>query len=228
MDGELPRGRNTTRYAVSALHPARKARWRPPPMPKGQRKEDFFMSAHNSQNMIKRIVTVGMLTALFFVLGRFTILIGTLHISLNCFPIIIGAALYGPVDALIVGLLGELFSQLLEYGPSPTLPLWVIPQGLRGLVIGIYTVISLKRKKYPEKNLPIYFAVCILAALVTTFTNTASMAIDALLYNYYSDAYVFGNLLVRTLTGVVTAIVMTIVSVPVIKVLRKCGFGKTY
>lgn len=186
------------------------------------------MSTHNSQNMIKRIVTVGMLTALFFVLGRFTIYIGNLHISLNSLPIVIGAVLYGPVDAFIVGIIGELFSQLLEWGPSPTLPLWVIPQGLRGLVIGIYTVIALKRKKYPERNIPIYFGVCIIAAIITTLSNTASIAIDALLYGYYSTTYVFGDLIVRILTGVLTAVLMALVSIPVVKVLRMCGFGKTH
>lgn len=182
------------------------------------------MLTHASRKLVERIVADGILTALFFVLGILTIPIGTLHISLNCLPIIVGAVLYGPIDALIVGIMGELFCQLLEYGPSLTLPLWIIPQGLRGLIIGIYAVYAMKRKKHPEGNLPLYLTVCVLAALATTLTNTASIAIDAKLYGYYSHALVFGNLLIRIFTGIVTSIAMAFVSIPIIKTLRKCGF----
>ena len=47
------------------------------------------------------------------------------------------ALLFGPVDAVIVAMVGEFFKQLLTYGVTYTTVLYLIPPALRGLVVGL-------------------------------------------------------------------------------------------
>ena len=47
-----------------------------------------------------------------------------------------------------------------------------------------------------------------------------------MIYGYYTWAYVFGQLLVRLLTGVVTAVIVGILALPLVRVLRNVHFTK--
>ena len=78
--------------------------------------------------------------ALYVVLSSYVSLnLGPMKLSLDGLPILIGALMFGPMDGLIIGLLGNFLSQLLgSYGLSATTVLWMLPDGLRGLSVGWY------------------------------------------------------------------------------------------
>lgn len=86
----------------------------------------------------KRMVTVAMLIAMYVVLSLFSINLGNMKITLDSLPIIVGAALLGPLDGFLIGFFGSFLNQLLTFGLTPTTILWVIPAAVRGLLIGLY------------------------------------------------------------------------------------------
>ena len=54
-------------------------------------------------------------------------------------------------------------------------------------------------------------ALGVLSALAVTALNTVIMAIDSLIYGYYSTAYVFGALIFRIIAGVLTAVAFSFI-----------------
>ncbi len=166
---------------------------------------------------VRKMAIIAMLVAVYVILS----MVGTLNlwwirISVDSLPIILGALLYGPAGGLLVGLLGSFLGQLLSYGLTATTILWITPAAVRGLLIGLYA------KKHKYELTPLQLAlVLIVTALIVTALNTAVMYLDSVLYGYYSYAYVFGGLVVRVVSGMATAVVMSFVAPPVVKLLRK-------
>ena len=82
---------------------------------------------------------IALLTAMMVLLKR-TIAIETPYIKINfaSLPIMLGAMLFGPVEGMVVGLLGELIAQITgPYGLAPTTVLYVAPAAVRGVVVGM-------------------------------------------------------------------------------------------
>ena len=76
-----------------------------------------------------------------------------IKISLTGLPIIFIAVVYGPIEGMLVGGIGEFFCQLVsQYGLTPTTPLWVLPAIVRGLIVGL-----LFKQKHEETVLRIVF-----------------------------------------------------------------------
>jgi ECF transporter S component (folate family) len=149
----------------------------------------------------KRLVTNAMLIAMYVVLSLVaTINLGNMKLTLDSLPIIIGAALFGPVDGMLIGLLGSFTNQMLTYGFSATTLLWIIPAGVRGLLIGLYA----KHHNFDMSFKQTQF-ITISSALIVTALNTAAMYIDSKIYGYYSFAYVFGGILPRIIAGIIVA-----------------------
>ena len=168
-----------------------------------------------------------MIIALYFVLAKLTIPIGNLHITLASLAVVVSAALFGPVDGCVTAFVGEFLIQALgQYGLTPTTPLWCLPPVLRTLIVGI-TCLVLDRKRVPVKTAVIwFFAAMIVGALATTIGNTLVTWLDAVIFNYYSWAYVFGQLTIRLITGVVTAVIVGVITVPLLRALRQInGIG---
>jgi len=155
----------------------------------------------------RRIVIDAMLAAVYFVLGLITIELGFMKITFVGLPVIICGLLYGPVDGLIVGLLGSFLEQMLKHGFTATTVLWILPAGIRGLMMGFYALKC--RRNYTIKGLTVMI---ILSALAVTTVNTLVWYIDSLIYHYYSFEIVFGSALLRYATGIVTAIVFAAVT----------------
>ena len=151
---------------------------------------------------VKRMVTNAMLIAMYVVLSLFSINLGNMKITLDSFPIIVGAALFGPLDGLIIGFLGSFLNQLLFFGFTPTTLLWVAPAAVRGLLIGFFS----KRHQF-NMNFGQTQFITISTALLVTLLNTCVMYIDSKIYGYYSFAYVFGAIVPRIFTGVLVAFV---------------------
>lgn len=175
------------------------------------------------RNMTKRLCLVAICAALYFVLTMYlTIRIGNITITLASLPILVLAVMYGPVEAAVAAGLGELLHQVLTYGLTVTTPLWILPPIIRGLIVafGCYLITKKTDKKDPwNKPVPFFFWL-IVAAIVTTLVNTGITWLDSVIFHYYSFAYVFGDFVLRLLTGIGTAIVMGIVIPPIVTALR--------
>ncbi|CDB87324.1 putative uncharacterized protein [Firmicutes bacterium CAG:170] len=173
----------------------------------------------------KRLVIDALLVALFFVLSMFAVEIAGVKITFVSLPTVVCALLYGPVDACIVGLLGAFLEQMLKYGFTATTVLWLLPAVLRGLIVGLGTVV-LRRSMSIEaitstKKPYVYYIVCIVAGLVTSCANTLVFYLDSVIYHYYSFAMVFGVFWVRLATGALASFLTATVALPVVMALRK-------
>jgi ECF transporter S component (folate family) len=173
----------------------------------------------------KVLCRTAMTGALCFVLTLVSVRAGNLKVSFGSLPAVISALLFGPWEAAAAAFIGELLSQLLTYGLTATTVLWLIPPCLRVILIGMaarrcHAVFSV----YPEEKPAVLFPVCLCAAVVTTSANTVGIWLDSLIYGYYTFAYVFGDFVLRIITGLLTASAIAAVSIPVVRALRRVPF----
>lgn len=173
------------------------------------------------RSRIRMMCYIGVMAALYVVLALFvSIRAGNLRITFASLPVIVTAVLFGPGAGAAVALVGEFFNQLLSYGLSPTMPLWILPPALRGLAVGLAARWLARGGKLPESRPVPYYACIVGAALLTTAANTVVIWLDSVFWGYYSFAYVFGDTVSRLVTGVVTAVLMATASIPLVRVLR--------
>ena len=100
------------------------------------------MTSAQKRKTAYTICMVAMLTAMMVLLKR-TIAIETPYFKFNfaSLPIMLAAMLFGPVEGMVVGLLGEFIAQITgPYGLAPTTVLYVAPAAIRGVVVGLGTV----------------------------------------------------------------------------------------
>ena len=71
----------------------------------------------------KQMAYDAILTAMCVVLGLVSLDFGNLKITFEDLPILLGAALFGPWDGMVIGVLGTSIYQMLRFGADPTLPL---------------------------------------------------------------------------------------------------------
>lgn len=178
-----------------------------------------------SRFSIRAFCLTAIMTALYVLLAMFSIKLGTLHITLASLPVVVTAVVVGPAEAAVAALLGEFLNQMLNYGFTLTTALWLIPPAVRGLIVGMVALRAARAGKYLELRPVLFYSVCVAAAVVTTVCNTAVIWLDSVLYHYYTFAYVFGSTLVRLFTGIVTAVLVTTVTIPLARILRRQWFA---
>ena len=172
-----------------------------------------------TSNRILRIVIVGMLAALCFVLSAYvSVKAGSMKFTFAGLPILLAALLFGPVDGMLVGGIGEFLSQIIGYGLTPTTVLWLIPAVVRGLMVGLYA-----KAKKGAPGIVGTSAMIILSSLVVTLLNGLVIWADAVIMGYYSFAYVFGSTGWRFLASLITAVLYCAVIIPLTAALRKSG-----
>ena len=142
----------------------------------------------------KQMAYDAILTAMCVVLGLVSLDFGNLKITFEDLPILLGAALFGPWDGMIIGVLGTSIYQMLRFGADPTLPLWVIPLMVGGLVAGM---------------------------LAKRALNTVSLIIYSHIYGFFTPAYILAPLLPRFLIAIAKGSVYANVMPPVIRAIRK-------
>ena len=154
----------------------------------------------------RALCRVAMLAALYVLLNNtIAIKAGNLRITFASLPVVLSALLFGPLESVLTAFVGEFINQLIGgYGITATTALWLIPPAVRGAVIGAAAL-----------------------ALCTTVSNTLVIALDALIYHYYSRAYVFGELLYRLGSGVLIAVIVATVALPMASLLRRQGLART-
>lgn len=177
---------------------------------------------------VKRLVLDAVLIALYIVLGFWRIPIGNMfRISVAPFVVILSALLFGPVDGLIVGFLGEFLTQILgPYGLTQTTLLWCLGETARGLTLGLFA--WLMRKKlhisYDSpaiKHLIMLLTACVVTGILASFGNTLALYVDSKLFGYYSYYMVFGVLIMRIAIHSVVSALLGYICLPIIKALRK-------
>ncbi len=174
-----------------------------------------------TRQRVQRICTDGVLIALYFVLTTFSLRMGNLRITFASLIVIVATLLFSTLDACLIAMLGELLNQVLQYGLTVTTPMWLLPPAIRALVLGLFFYVARKFGIFSPARKPVLmYAACITAALCTTFANTLATYIDSKLFHYYSFAYVFGDLLLRIGTGVLTAVIMATIAMPLVTLLR--------
>jgi len=171
----------------------------------------------------RRICLVAVLAAMYVPLALFLAIQGpnNLKFSLGSIPVVVAALLMGPLDAALVAGIGEFLKQLLSYGFTATTLLWTIPVILRGLIIGFAAVHARNAGKPLTARPVLCNVVCIAAAVATTAANTLIIWLDSVIYGYYSYAYVFGASVARFVTGMITAVLVTAVAIPLTALLRR-------
>lgn len=176
---------------------------------------------NNGYNTIRRICLTGMLAALYLALNMVGFRAWSFHITFSSLPVVVGGLLFGPVEGMLVAAIGEFFNQILSYGITPTTVLWLIPPAVRGLAVGCAALALKKGPRSLEERPVLCYGVCMAAALCTTAVNTLVMYLDSVIMGYYSFAYVFGSAVVRIISGILTAVVVTTVAVPLVRLLRR-------
>lgn len=165
---------------------------------------------------VKKLVYDALLAAMYFALSFISIKLGFMKISVSGLPVLVGAMLFGPLDGFLIGLVGAFLEQLVSFGVTATTLLWILPVAVRGLLAGLYA----KRKGFALSQWQMIF-ITVVTALALTVMNTVAMYLDSIIYGYYSYAYVFGALILRFATGVVTAVIFALIIPPLLKLIRK-------
>lgn len=160
------------------------------------------------------LVVSALLMAMHVVLSIWSINLPFMKINLSGLPIIIGGLLFGPVIGATVGFLGHFLYQILIYGFMATTIIWVIPIGIRGLIVGLYA----KHKKYKLGKIETLLLI-IVSSLVVTVLNTIGLYLAGILTNFQETIFVV--LGPRLLSSVITAIIYGIIVIAVMKPLRK-------
>ena len=183
------------------------------------------MSNHRSKTQL--LCRVAAMAAIYFLLKKFFgIEVGTLKINFATLPVVLAALLFGPLEAGVVAAIGEFLYQILGYGITATTALYVLTPAIRGAVIGVAARVLAREGRHLEARPVACYIVCVAAALLTTVCNTAVNALDSIIYGYYSYAYVFGNLAVRLTSGVIVAVVIATLAMPIAVLLRRQGFAR--
>jgi ECF transporter S component (folate family) len=168
----------------------------------------------------KRLAVDAMLAAMFFVLSLFSINLPGMKITLDSLPILVAAALLGPLDGLAVGLVGSFLNQMITYGFTATTLLWILPAGLRGLLVGLYA----KRRGFSMSLRQTVF-ITVATALVVTALNTLLLYIDSWVYSY-SYVAALPTLVLRIVAGVITAVLFSLLLPAILSALRRILGGK--
>ena len=176
----------------------------------------------------KRLAINAVLIAIYVALRYFNIPFGdAFRFTLAPFPVILCALLFGPVDGLIVGLLGEFLSQVLgPYGLTATTLLWCIGETVRGGTLGLCSWLFLRKwllsAASPNgKQVLILLLCCILTGVLASFGQTFALYVDSTLMGYYSYSIVFGVLIWRVLVYVLLSGCFGYLCLPIISALRK-------
>ncbi len=174
------------------------------------------MSGTNEKT--KRLVINAMFVALCTVLGYQAIDAGSIKFTLESFPVMLGALLFGPADGAIIGGLGSLISQLLKYGVTLTTPLWILPYVVCGLVAGIFA----KRRNF-EMSRSYVLMLTVICELLITLINTGSLYLDSKIYGYYHPALIVGMLVPRFLVCIGKSLAFGLLMPGLLGVIRKVG-----
>ena len=94
---------------------------------------------------------------------------------------------------------------------------------IRALVLWLFDFPFKRKGKNIYDNIPIYFVGMIVSALFLTGANTLVMWLDALIIGYPIE-FLMVETVIRFAVGMLSAVIVALVVLPVMKVLKKNGF----
>lgn len=179
------------------------------------------MSKQNRR--VAKMTLCALLAAMYVLLSTYLgIKVGNfLHITFASLPVILAAILMGPTYGVLVAGMGEFINQLLSYGLSPTMPLWMLPPMCRGLIVGLLVLAACKKGRQVEKTPLLLGGILMTASVVSSVVTTFVMWADSVFWGYYSFVVVFGASIHRMISSLITAVVITLICIPVVTALRK-------
>ncbi len=169
-------------------------------------------------NTIRRLALDGVLMALFLVLGMVRVRAGFVEIGFGTIVITLAAFALSPIDALLIGGIGEFISQVFfsGYGLTPTTPLWVLPVALRGLFLGLIALIYKRKGDTITKHIVPCFLSIMGVALFISGLDTGILYLDGLIMNY-PVSYTAAQTIIRFATSQLNAIICGILVIPLYK-----------
>lgn len=141
----------------------------------------------SARSKILRLAMNALFVALYVILGTFLSfkIPGAVQISFSTVPLLLCAFLFSPVDAVTVAVLGTFLEQILD--PSPygfmTLPMWLIPGAMLGLVASLGAM-RVRKAKSTRSAILLTVATVACAEVLLTVLNTVALYIDGYLLDY--------------------------------------------
>ena len=179
---------------------------------------------------IRRITADAMMVAMYFVLDGISIKINDfMKISFISIAVIICVMLYGTLDACIVAGLGEFLIQIKFI--SPFLPLFVLVQIVRALIMGAFCGLVFRRGAYIERKPVWLYLMCVVSGFVTSVLNTVVvyayiMYMGGFGITFYVPLAYWATRIPAFTSTFFTAIVLATISVPLVTALRRAGIGR--
>ena len=164
----------------------------------------------------RQLVLDAMLAAICFLLANMALSTGTVKVTFESVPVLIGALLFGPIDGLAIGGSGPLLYQMLSYGFTATTALWIIPYMVCGLFVGLCA--RIKRFDLTNRQLMV---IVVIGELLVTFFNTIALYVDSHVYGYYHPTIITGVLGLRLVICVVKAMAYSVILPSLLKPIRK-------
>lgn len=169
-----------------------------------------------NDNQTSRMAMCAMLAALCAVLSYVSIDIGNaMRITLESFPIALGALLFGPGPGAVIAFVGNLIYQLLRHGVTATTLLWIMPYVIGALVIGF----GAKRADF-RLSRGQTVAVMLMTEVLITALNTGVLYLDSKLYGYYG-AYLFALTVPRLALALGKGVVFGLLLPPLMTAVKK-------
>ena len=158
---------------------------------------------------LKTVAVLGIMIALEIVLARFSIHTSDLKIGFSFVPIVVAAALYGPIAGGIVGAIGDVVSAIL-FPVGSYFPGFTVTAFLTGAIFGLFLY-----KK--ESNLNVVLSVLLTQAVISQFVNT--YFISVLYGNPYWPLFVTRLAQTATMSAVQIALIILLIKklIPVLE-----------
>ena len=172
----------------------------------------------------QQLVMDALLAAMCVVLGFLSIRIDNImKVSLEDFPVIFAAMMFGPIDGMAVAAVGIFLYQLLSYGITATTALWILPFVVVGGLAGWYA------KKSNYRNTPKQiFVTFIVSEILICLLNTGAIYADSKIFGYYYPTIITSMILIRLVTALGKGVVLGFISPPILKAMSKItGNGRT-
>lgn len=159
---------------------------------------------------LKIVAVLGVMIALEIVLSRFSIHTSDLKIGFGFVPIVVAAALYGPIAGGIVGAIGDVVSAIL-FPVGSYFPGFTVTAFLTGAIFGLFLY-----KKDSIRN--VIFSVLLTQAVISQFVNT--YFISVLYGNPYWPLFVM-RLAQTAAMSAVQIVIIILLSKKLIPILKK-------
>ena len=157
-----------------------------------------------NQSYVFKMTLLGLSLALYIALSFAAVNLEFTRISMTGIPVIFAAVVFGPIEGMFIGGVGEFFVQLMTYGLMPTTPLWLLAPIARGLIVGL-----LFKHKNIKNHYSLWILTVFLCCLAVTGLNTIAIHVDSILYE--TEQLEFIRIVFRFVGSIISSIIYILV-----------------